>query len=295
MLKKLTVDDLTSIIHRINITSKKKADISGKTCGLVINVLKFFLEDELAKQIILTNNEERNKKSLSVKEYFKTNSSHQADRYKYQFRISKLAEYIFNLQDVQGIDEIIARLSLDTIEATFAELACGAFLYRHSIPFNFVKPEGIKGENYDIEITTPNELQICCEVKSKKEDATLSVKTIKNSLKTAQRQLPNKKPGVIFLKIPEEWVFDSTITETFQSILTEFFRNSNRIVAIIVRWEEQTFFPDDQSGRMVTKFNIEKNKSSSLLTPEINKILELIEGPSNNNQWVDFGFLVTIT
>src|SRR6516164_4099671 len=69
------------------------------------------------------------------------------------FLIVDLAELLFNLQNVEGFDDCIDRMRRGVIESTYAELDLGRMLYLSGVTFRFVKPQGRKENDYDIEIS----------------------------------------------------------------------------------------------------------------------------------------------
>ena len=54
-------------------------------------------------------------------------------RYRNQERTLRIAELLFNLQSVEGIDGRLDDLRVGKVEATYAELEAGAFLLRRVV------------------------------------------------------------------------------------------------------------------------------------------------------------------
>ena len=75
-------------------------------------------------------------------------------------------------------------------------------------------------------------------MKTKLESTDLGQNTIINALDTARKQTPADRAAIIGVKIPEPWIRDSALRGTFESAMVSFFRNSGRVVAVMVRWEE---------------------------------------------------------
>jgi len=120
-------------------------------------------------------------------------------------RLVDLAELLINLQDIPGFADLIKRLKTADVESSVAELYVGRILYINDAPFRFVVPHGEKGDDYDLEITYPDGTIVCGETKCKIESTTLTEKTISNALQAARGQLPDR-PGIIFLKFPQQWL-----------------------------------------------------------------------------------------
>ena len=68
-----------------------------------------------------------------------------------------LGEMLFNLQDVDSFDECIDRLPIPArVEDAFCEIEVGKLLFMWGYEFSFVKPAGIRGQDYDIESKIPD-------------------------------------------------------------------------------------------------------------------------------------------
>jgi hypothetical protein len=68
-----------------------------------------------------------------------------------------------------------------------------------------VKPTGVTGTDYDVDIIYPNGLHVCGDAKCKVEGTDFNVKSIGYSLSKARKQLPDDRPGIVFVKIPPRW------------------------------------------------------------------------------------------
>ena len=78
-------------------------------------------------------------------------------------------------------------------------------LYANEWQFRFVLPQGRRGDNYDLQIRYNNQL-VCADVKCKIDSPVPDPNTITNTLKSSRTQLPDHKPGVFFIKIPQRWM-----------------------------------------------------------------------------------------
>jgi hypothetical protein len=163
-------------------------------------------------------------------------------------RFINLAEMLFNLRDIEGIEAVIDQLRAGQIESAFAELEVGKVLATHDIKFRFIIPLGVKGNNYDVELVFPAGMRACSETKSKIGSRAFSAKGVAKKLSRAREQLPADRPGVIFLKVPQEWLQPDTHTrETYtdelhgdpnsirdqlHKVARSFFRQTERIVLV---------------------------------------------------------------
>lgn len=147
-------------------------------------------------------------------------------------RVIDLAEIIFNLQEVEGFDDCIARMGAGDIEGTFGELDLGRMLYLNRVPFRFVRPSGVKGADYDAKITYPDGTELCADAKCKIDTTPLGEKTIMNTLQSARKQLPKNEPGAIFVKVPPSWMDDPQFANICVDVARNFLRNTRRVVSV---------------------------------------------------------------
>jgi hypothetical protein len=86
------------------------------------------------------------------------------------FKAVDFAELLWNLETIPGLE----RLKSADIQSTCAELDLGRMLYCGDVDFRFVRPQQIKGADYDIEIELAN-WTVCADAKCKIESTDFSV------------------------------------------------------------------------------------------------------------------------
>jgi hypothetical protein len=140
-------------------------------------------------------------------DYFKASSDFSKEQYKNTHRIIRVAEMLFNFQDIPGFSRLLTSLEHDHrgIEPTVAEIEVAVMLHVAGIPFAFVEPKNGMGGDYDIEIRYPDGWTAAVEIKCKTEGTALNASTIGQALKHARKQLPKDKPCFVFMKIPDAW------------------------------------------------------------------------------------------
>jgi hypothetical protein len=206
-------------------------------------------------------------------------------------RIISLAEMLFNLQTVEGIEGRMAQICNDDIEATIAELEVARLLYWSKIPFRFIIPRGVKGLDYDIEIILPW-TKVACEMKCKIDSTDLNEKTMKETLNQARSQIPTTMPGVIFVKIPERWIFDEKIAHVMRNTLDKFFRNSGRVATVFFLWEE---LHDRADGNLmhITRIRPDHNKHARIPLPGLTSMFyKYFASPDLRPKWIYFRDIV---
>lgn len=211
------------------------------------------------------------------------------DNKKHKRRIKTLAEMLFNLQDIQGIDDLIKKITKDSIEPLFAELEVARLLLcdeNKKYRFEFNKPSGIKGKDYDCKIQYNSET-ICGEIKCKVEETQFSKRTILNSLVAAKHQLPKDTEGMIFLKIPSLWAETEDLDSLKNEAISEFLRNSSRKLTVYPFWDVWRVF---NNGDWLNATGIEyySNFEDELAWMSID------EDTNTNFEWTEIGQLANL-
>jgi hypothetical protein len=292
-MKNLTKENLESIVRQIISDSPYKIYDDFKIYGLAIAILRYYFGNEWTDQNASAFFE---KKVLSANRkgriFLRTENPVAEDYFRHELRIFQLAELVFNLQNVDGIDERVTAIKKGDLEPTYGELECAAQIMKANLLFSFVKRSMGRGKDFDIVITPNSGTNINCEMKVTTEEKDLSKNTILDKFKKARKQLPKERPGIIFLKIPESWAKQSNAETMLNESLSEFLRNTNRVVAIVLRWEELTVdINKPKSAILKTLFRIEPNRRSKFYNLEIENILQQIYRPSEQT-WTRFRDIV---
>lgn len=221
---KLALQDLHGMVA--SFPEAMRADGGGRTIGLANSIIAHFLGRGWFEKHIRHDAPRRGFLNLDF--------SSDANREASVFRVVELAENLFNLQNIDGFSACIEqmRFGAEKIESTCAELDFGRFLLIHDVQFRFLERSGSKGADYDYEIVYPDGIRVAAEAKCKFEGTDANPQSVKNSLKKARKQLPDSKPGIIFVKIPQNWFDDPAIMRAIVDIGQEFLRTTRRIVSI---------------------------------------------------------------
>jgi hypothetical protein len=224
--------------------------------------------------------------AAAAEPYLTPKSTDAFEAMKIQARVVALGEMVFNLQHVPGGRERVARIARSSLEVAVSDLEAARLLALNGHSFRFVPERGVKGADYDIELS--RELTtLCCESKCKLEATVLSEATIFNSLRNAADQLPNDAPGVVFVKLPESWVRSSTIAASAPAALRGFFSRSGRTVEVVLHWEE---WEATNSGGVVrlAKYREEVNKSSRFFAPGLVPLFRPWSSIWTPTKWIRF-------
>lgn len=248
---------------------------------LATELLRLMVDNDWVNQTIFNQNPVTEKKNKDAFEYFRSKTI----GFQWQERVFRFAERVYNLRHISNIENIINDIIRGELVSRFAELEVGSHLLSRGIKFEFVIPEGEKGKDFDIKIIEP--LIINCEVKHKIESTILSNNTLTKTIRSANDQIPQDVPAIIFIKIPEQWISDKKLKEVIDEVLEPFFkRNSNHIIGIMLRWEERDSHID---GMFYWKFKFYQNKYFKL-TGEIDLFLQQING--TRNYWISLSDIV---
>jgi len=149
-------------------------------------------------------------------------------------RVIQLAEMLWNSQWIPGYGECISQFeSAKQIESTYAELDIARALICHRAQFRFNEKKNKKGEDFDLLITFPNGTAVCADTKCKLESTQFSERTIKDTLEDARRRnLPADRPGIVFAKIPNEWIDTEAGRKNVADAGERFLRNTGRVVSV---------------------------------------------------------------
>lgn len=148
-------------------------------------------------------------------------------------RVLELAEMLLNLQSVSGFNDPLNKLRDDKVETAFAALEAAKLLHRSKTPFAFVAPTGATKANYDIEAFPRNGPAVPIEAKCKLISTAVGESGVKSTLERARTQLPERRPGVIMLRIPREWGGEDFLTNRFGQLAGKLLRNSSRVAGVI--------------------------------------------------------------
>ncbi len=292
-MEKLAVEDLKSIVQQVVDNFHGKIYGVHKIYGLATTTLRHYLGDEWVNQnasaLFQQKVDTGNRKGRS---FLKTGNIIVEDSFRHELRILQLAESIFNLQSVDGVADRISVIKEGGLESTYGELECAAQIKKASIQFRFVTPSGIKGKDYDVEIMPDSDTCLNCELKVTTEERDLQKSTIINKLNVARKQLPEEQPGIIFLKIPESWLKQTSTQQLISESIDQFFRNTNRVVAVVLRWEELIVdFGKSRPAVLKIFFQIKANTASKFFGAEIENILGQLNNPLGKD-WIRFRDIV---
>jgi hypothetical protein len=178
-------------------------DVDFVTFGLATEYLRAFVDNEWTNQMVFGQHPAVSRDYRPGRAFMRAEAEDAEAAYRNQQRTLRIAELLFNLQDVEGIDARLENLRVGRVESTYSELEGGAFLKQRGVQFRYLCPSGRRGADYDAEIPLARGMKVNCEMKCKAEQTELSDGAVRSPLQAARRQLPSGEPGLLFFKVPE--------------------------------------------------------------------------------------------
>jgi hypothetical protein len=198
-------------------------------------------------------------------------------------RILDFAETLFNLQHIEGFDGRVDQMRAGQVEATFAEFDFARFLFLHDISFAFVPPSGAKGSDYDFRIDYSDGRKVCADAKCKIEGSEMRAETLRNGLVRARaHNLPDDKPGVVFVKVPQIWFEDDGTRAGMRTVAEGFLRNTGRLVSIVIYTTAASPYEDGAKMLLRHRFQEYPNTSHRF---DVTKSWTLFKGYEVPDDW----------
>lgn len=213
-------------------------------------------------------------------EYLNTNVSKRSNLQVHQFRTVLLADCLFKLQNVDGFQyklkelrELSPKKPEVFIEDIISELLIPKMLIEDEAVIKYIKPSRKKGNDYDIEITFKNGIQLGAEIKCKREDTAINPNSLKRKLKKAIDQFPKNMKCIIFVKIPKELIYDKTFRPSVESFLETFYKEHPNLSCVILVWEESLSLINGGGANFI-KSHIILNRNQIFLEVYLKNLLE---------------------
>jgi hypothetical protein len=166
--------------------------------------------------------------------FFRNNADNDKDGAVHLVRVVHLVEMLYNSQWITGYAPCIKQLkTFSQIESTYAELDVARLMIATNVQFIFNERKLKQRSDHDLLITFPTGLEVCGETKCKIEATTQSEGTIIRSLEHARdKNLPDDWPGIVFAKVPYDWIKDEPGREVVGRAATQFLEASPSIVSV---------------------------------------------------------------
>jgi hypothetical protein len=168
--------------------------------------------------------------------FLKCDDSTATIREQQRMRRVVLAEMLFNLQNVNGFYSLLVKMLKGDVESTYGALEIARMLVTTAIDtglsFRFVSESKIAKRDYDLSIRFSDGVKVRAETKCKMEETKITLRTVEESISTAKKQLPERAPGIVFIKVPRPWIEDETFAARMLSLGQRSIARSPWIVSI---------------------------------------------------------------
>lgn len=198
-------------------------------------------------------------------------------------RVIDLADSLYALQHSVGFDfklDEVRAISPEqpkvALEDLAIELQIAKMLVRSGNTIEFVIPTKIKGQDFDLRLDLQQGEQASVEIKCKREETCADASSLNNTLGDIRKQLPKGGPSLAFVRLPSEWISDQAFTSSVPSVLEAYFRNTTRVNAVILVWEEWLDLGETKRAR-VQRFKAEINPNPASRLPRLDKILPALD------------------
>lgn len=156
----------------------------------------------------------------------------------YHINLVRLGHMLFLLRDVPGFEHLLADMARRDFEPVFFELHAAALLVQNGYSIQFVRPTGVKGQDYDLEADIDGHC-VAVEVKTRRAGPINNTRALKNALSDAKKQLSRTKPGVICVAVTTEYGSVKGAQHNEKEVertLYDFLSGTKRVNGIIVFW-----------------------------------------------------------
>ena len=272
------------------VASGMQPDVEFCTLGVAVEILRFFMGFDWVDKSCFAVFSKPTPHVTTLRGFLNTNQQDPEAQFRWMERITRLATLLYNFQNTPGIQHRIATLHLADVESALGELECARLVNRPGRQFRFVIPVGLKGADYEAEFITPAGRPVCCEIKTKASTTNLSERTIWNTCEKARRQLPEDRPGIIFIRLPEEWCKKAGGQHTVQAGIDKVLRQSSRIVAVVTVHEE--WHPNDAGRIVVYAYRTHLNRKSALYGSDIEQSITPVLQIPRSSWWFDIALYV---
>lgn len=188
----------------------------------------------------------------------------------------RIAHMIHALQKCDGFAEWIDGMRNHEVEAAFFELGLATLMVQNGYELRFVKPTGVKGQDYDFDVRIGDQW-IAVEAKTRRRGPIKDAATIRNALNKARSQLAVDRPGVIGIALASEYenqALDGHVLHVIQDAIHAFLEKTTRVSKVVVFWHHWQGQPP----------------ACRTMVHEVGKCIECRSLPSS--QWIDRRFLI---
>ena len=154
------------------------------------------------------------------------------------WRTTRLGDALYSMikYNVASVDVIRQRFQKETTHSCFTELEVGRFLLCRDFRLAYVLESGVRGKDYDIDAEKGG-IHISVEANSKRGND-FNISTIENTIRTRRNQVPNNRPAILCIDVPQNWAPDDMDRiMLYNNAVSNVWRRSGRWSALLLQWE----------------------------------------------------------
>jgi hypothetical protein len=177
------------------------------------------------------------------------------------------------------------------IEDYITELLIGKMIVEDGHQIIFRKPIQKKGEDYDIDIILKNDINLCAEIKCKRQDSAVNINNLRTKLIKASDQLPKNKKGIILIKVSEKLIHKKEFKSEAEDFLQVFYGNHPHVIAVVIIWEGSLSLVDG-GGMNYIKHHISINRKQLFIEVYLKHLFKnnlSFDSIRNDSMEVSFG------
>ncbi|MET9396110.1 hypothetical protein [Kitasatospora sp. NPDC002965] len=148
------------------------------------------------------------------------------------YRRRELARRVYEFQSHPWFQDFVTYTRTNEVTSALFEADVLHTLMRMPGTVTRGTTTGSRGEDFDVHLELGTAGQVPIEVKCKQDGTPYSTATIRNTVKTAIKQLPKGHTGWLFLQLPASWV-GPRLEEEYAQTLHDAIRQTSRIGAVL--------------------------------------------------------------
>lgn len=156
----------------------------------------------------------------------------------YHLSCVRLGHMLFLLRNSPGINHLLEDAATRDFEPVFFELYAASLLVSNGYPISFVRPTGLKGQDYDLQAKIDDQL-IAIEVKARRGGLIENTTMLRNTLRKAKKQLPAEMPSIICIALSQEYRDLNSgqhSRKEIENAIADFLRGTQQINGVLAFW-----------------------------------------------------------
>ncbi|MFD0449412.1 MULTISPECIES: hypothetical protein [Streptomyces violaceusniger group] len=159
----------------------------------------------------------------------------------------ELARRVFEFQSEPWFADFVSYTETNDVASAIFEADVLQTLMRMPAGIARVTESGVKGQDFDILLNLAHVGDVPVEVKYKQDDTPFSEATVRNTVKSAVKQLPRGQAGWLFIHVPTAWIRPGRGDE-YDEALYKALRQTSRIGVVFTAVDKP--FHDEEAGKI---------------------------------------------